>query len=230
MNYLQAITPNPDIPCKPGWCLAYVNQAFGPLPIRYGRAIDAWNASATQHRDMMFPENVWVPVWFSLENEPAGHVALRAPDGSIYSTSDPYGYTPHHHPSMADLLQTYARNNPLTYLGWTEDVEGTPVITLEDTLSAADAQNIIDSVQAMFNHAVDERLLKEMPGRVWSEPIDYRNPVTGELVPKGTTPETVLSYVDTNTAKLLTSENILSSIPDNLAQQVLDGLVERLKK
>jgi hypothetical protein len=29
---------------------------------------------------------------------------------------------------LAHLLNAYARYNPLTYLGWTEDVEGTPVV------------------------------------------------------------------------------------------------------
>ncbi|MGM9473196.1 hypothetical protein ACS5PJ_14475 [Pseudarthrobacter sp. YS3] len=125
MTYSQVITPNPDIPCKPGWCLAYVNEAFGVRKV-YGSATAAWNGSSTKHRDYDFPAGYWVPVWFHLANEPNGHVALLAPDGSVYSTSDD-STTPHHHPDLADLIAYYWRN-PLTYLGWTEDVEGTPVI------------------------------------------------------------------------------------------------------
>lgn len=123
----QIITPNPNIPCKPGWCLAYVNEAFG-VPKRFGSATAAWFGSSTQHTDENFPAGVWLPVWYALANEPAGHVVLRAPDGSCYSTSD-LSNTPHHHPNLAHLESYYAYYGmTLTYRGWTEDVEGTPVI------------------------------------------------------------------------------------------------------
>lgn len=127
----QLITPNPNIPCKPGWCLEYVNNAFD-VPIRYGSATAAWEGSTTQHRDRNFPAGVWHPVWYGLVNEPAGHVVLRAPNGNVYSTSD-LGNTPHLHPDLADLEAYYAYYGmTLTYRGWTEDVEGTPVISLGD--------------------------------------------------------------------------------------------------
>lgn len=124
----QMISPNPNIPCQPGWCLAYVNEAFG-VPKRFGTATAAWQASTTQHRDRDFPAGVWLPVWYGLANEPAGHVVLRAPDGSCYSTSD-LTNTPYHHPDLAHLEAFYAYYGmTLTYRGWTEDVEGTAVIS-----------------------------------------------------------------------------------------------------
>jgi len=124
----QLVTPNPNIPCQPGWCLQYVRQAFN-LPAAYPTATAAWEASASKHRDRNFPAGVWLPVWFSLANEPAGHVALMAPDGSVYSTSD-LGTVPHHHLDLSDLMNYYARYDmTLTYLGWTEDVAGYPVLT-----------------------------------------------------------------------------------------------------
>jgi len=126
VTYIQVITPNPDVPCTPGWCLQYVRQAYG-LPARYSSATEAWDNSTSQHTDWDFPD-CWVPVWFSLATEPAGHVALRAPDGSVYSSSDANTSTPHHHPSLDDLISYYAAGNPLTYLGWTEDVASYPVI------------------------------------------------------------------------------------------------------
>lgn len=123
----QTITPNPNIPCQPGWCLAYVNEAFG-VPKRYGSATDAWNASATKHRDRRFPSGVWVPVWYGLDTTPLGHVVLLAPDGTVYSTSD-LSNTPYHHPSLAHLEWFYAYYGMnLTYRGWTEDVEDTRVL------------------------------------------------------------------------------------------------------
>lgn len=125
--FTQSITPNPNIPCQPGWCLQYVRQAFD-LPARYGSATEAWERSTSQHKDRDFPSGVWVPVWYGLVDEPLGHVVLRAPDGSVYSTSD-LGATPHHHPDLADLERYYAYYGmTLTYRGWTEDVAGYPVI------------------------------------------------------------------------------------------------------
>jgi hypothetical protein len=125
--YTQLITPNPDIECRPGWCLQYVRQTYD-LPTKYGSATEAWEQSTSQHPDTNFPADSWIPVWFALANEPAGHVALRAPDGSVYSTSD-LGNKPHHHPTLDDLMSYYAYYGmPLTYLGWTEDVASFPVV------------------------------------------------------------------------------------------------------
>lgn len=131
--FKQSIAPNPNISCSPGWCLEYVRRTFG-LGVVNPTAISAWNASRTQHRDMNFPSGVWVPLWFQVRGVPEGHVVLRAPDGSIYSTSD-NSTVPHHHASLADLLAYYARGGvnarTLTFLGWTEDVQGTPVLHWE---------------------------------------------------------------------------------------------------
>ena len=79
-----------------------------------------------RHEDESFPQNAWVPIWFSLADEPAGHVALRQPDGSVWSASHPTQTTPVHHESLQDILSYYGER--LTYLGWTEDIEDTPVV------------------------------------------------------------------------------------------------------
>jgi hypothetical protein len=57
----QIVTPNPNIPCQPGWCLQYVRQAFG-LPARHPTATAAWEASTSKHRGRDFPKGVWLPV------------------------------------------------------------------------------------------------------------------------------------------------------------------------
>lgn len=124
---MQFITPNPAIPCQPGWCLEYVRETFGIGP-KYPTAIDGWNASGYKHLDQNIPDGVWVPLWFSLSDNPAGHVVLRQPDGSIWSASSPTATTPVHHTSITDLMSYYGGR--LTYLGWTEDVEGVPVVSL----------------------------------------------------------------------------------------------------
>lgn len=123
----QLISPNPNIPCKPGWCLQYVRQTYG-LAGAHPTATAAWEASPTQHRDRNFPD-AWVPVWYGLDNEPAGHVVLRAPNGNVYSTSD-LGSTPHLHPDLGDLERYYAYYGMnLTYRGWTEDIENVAVVS-----------------------------------------------------------------------------------------------------
>lgn len=151
----QVITPNPNIPCMPGWCLMYVRQAAG-LPARYATATEAWEKSTSQHRDRNFPAGMWTPVWYGLDREPAGHVVWLAPDGSVYSTSD-NSTTPHHHPDLADLEAFYAAWGwPLTYRGWTEDVAGFPVMVPGGIAPQADS---ITPIPEEYNVAdIDQKL------------------------------------------------------------------------
>lgn len=143
----QLITPNPNVWCRPGYCLEYVRNTFG-LPIRYGSATEAWN-NAKQHPDRNFPDGMWLPIFFAIDIEPNGHIALLAPDQSVYSSSD-YGNTPHHHPSIEDLINYYAvyGKMQLTYLGWAEDVAGFPVVSLDsinvDSIPATPAANPLE--------------------------------------------------------------------------------------
>jgi hypothetical protein len=131
----QLITPNPNIWCRPGYCLEYVRKTFG-LPIRYGNATEAWDNSPSQHRDRNFPTGLAVAVWYGLDTTELGHVVLRMPDGSVFSTSD-LRNVPHHHPDLADLEAYYAYYKMnLTYRGWTEDVCGFPVISLDGGIAA----------------------------------------------------------------------------------------------
>jgi hypothetical protein len=152
-----------------------------------------------------------VPVWFSLATEPAGHVALRTPDGSVYSSSDANTSTPHHHPSLDDLISYYAAGNPLTYLGWTEDVASYPVIAdssigyesatitpLEDTLSAAEVDAIV--LESNKQHIETRRIFLEalaaVPGNVLKQPVPYKDPVTGADTGQPTNLATVVGFTD----------------------------------
>ncbi|WP_314325423.1 hypothetical protein [Paenarthrobacter ilicis] len=170
----QMITPNPNIKCFPGWCLMYVRQAFG-LAGLYPSATAGWNAARFKHRDRNFPAGMWVPVWFHLGEEPLGHVALMAPDGSVYSTSDP-GNVPHHHPNLDHLLSYYWRLRP-TYLGWTEDIEGVLVVaapavielssfttTPEGDLTMSGAEEVKEYVQDLAYDGWKDKDGKPHPG------------------------------------------------------------------
>lgn len=230
MSYTQTVTPNPNIPCQPGWCLQYVRQAYS-LPARYASATEAWNNSPSQHRDRNFPEGVWVPVWFSLANEPAGHVALMAPDGSVYSTSD-YANVPHHHLDLSDLMNYYARYDmTLTYLGWSEDVAGYPVITSagitaqgeiitpqEDELSQVDVERIINEITANVEakHLVTRQAVNDARDSVnfnTQQQVEAVGRVTQQLIVDNASPA-----------------DIAASIPAGIAKQVADELAKRLVK
>lgn len=125
----QLITPNPNIACTPGMCLVYVRETFGLGP-KYPTASDAWKASLHKHKNARFPADVWVPIWFTVSDDVGGHVALRQPDGSVWSASSPTETQPVHHTSIEDL-QTY-HGGRLTYLGWTDDIEGVEILQATD--------------------------------------------------------------------------------------------------
>jgi len=205
MGYVQTITPNPNIRCEAGQCLKYVRQTFG-LPGGYPTATAGWNASPTKHRDQDFPPGVWLPLWFSLSGEPAGHVVLRSPDGSIYSTSD-YSTIPHHHPSLSDLMRYYAKYGMiLNYLGWTEDVQDIPIVTpitispesttvLEDILAT-----LTDAEKAKLMLAAD-RVLRylnaptgDIPEKVMALRVDRKGGTRTGTTSLGDT----ISYLDSN--------------------------------
>lgn len=122
---VQLIIPNPQIPCTPGMCLVYVRETFSIGP-KYPSAIANWSASTRKHRNKQFPISTWVPIWFSLSDNPHGHVALRQPDGSIWSASSPTATSPIRHTSLEDIQSYY--DGRLTYLGWTEDVEDVQIV------------------------------------------------------------------------------------------------------
>jgi len=133
----QLVQPNPNITCKPGWCLQYVREAFGIYPGVYPSATAGWANAQYKHPGDLPPRGVWTVLWFFMEDEPLGHVVLGAPDGSIYSTSDP-STVPHHHSSLADLMGYYAYwGLPLTYLGWSEDIERVRVVEVSDSIEYA---------------------------------------------------------------------------------------------
>lgn len=166
MVFSQTVVPDPFIPCKPGWCLMYVRQAFGASAVE-PTATAGWVNAKRRHEDMNFPEGCWVPVWFSLKFEPAGHVALLAPDGSVYSTTHPTNLTATHHPSMAHLMAAYERYNPLTFLGWSEDISG---VTVVEPATISLQSTIIEEVDIMAALSDEEqrellgntRMLKDM--------------------------------------------------------------------
>jgi len=205
---IQLITPNPNIPCEPGWCLQYVRQAFNQ-PAVYGTATEAWEASKTQHRDRNFPPGVSVPVWYGIAKIPAGHVVIRMADGSVYSTSD-LGRTPHHHRDLADLEAYYAHYGiPLTYRGWTEDIPGAAAVVKPEPITLnPESTTILEDILATLNDdektrlmtAVDRviRYLDAPIGSIPEKVFEERLPRKGGTRTGTTSFGDTLSYLDSN--------------------------------
>lgn len=108
-----------------GWCLAYVQSAFGT-----GWAgATAWLGWSTlvqfKHQDRNIPGGVYVPIWFDgyWNGQRLGHVAIWK-DGKIWSS-------PVTHKPYADTwgsIEAVERAYGMKYVGWSEDLGGTRVI------------------------------------------------------------------------------------------------------
>lgn len=158
VTWTQTITPDPLAPVpEERMCLQYVRQTFG-LPARYGSATEAWENATKPHTDRNYPAGVWFPVWWELSTNVNGHVALVAPDGTVYSTSNLAPHPLKHHPNIADVEAYYARyGSTLTYRGWSEDVAGFPVITEKENnrMATLDADDKL-FIQQCVNKAIDQ--------------------------------------------------------------------------
>lgn len=130
MAYQQLRDADMNIGYTGGWCLKYVQDAYG-TDHPYPTALAAWDAEpvATSHGEYP-PLGITVPIYFSLGNEPAGHVAIRLDDGWVASsTLSGYNARPYLHPSIDDLINVYGRyNGGCTYLGWGEHVGSVRVV------------------------------------------------------------------------------------------------------
>ena len=253
----QLITPNPNIWCRPGWCLEYVKNAFG-TPAVYPSATAAWNGSTKKHADRNFPAGVAVPVHYGLTTTPLGHIVIRMPDGSVYSTSD-LTNTPHHHPNLEDLEAYYAYYGMgLIYRGWTEDVEGTPVmvptVTAQSTTtpkakgflmaaSEADQEKAVDYILRYLNAPIGS-----IPEKTWEIPVVHggTHSAKTELVKTRqqvialTNAVTAMSKNPTLNAEQITAavqagfiesaQDVLELIPDEIANDVVNALAARLGK
>lgn len=125
MAWRQLVTPNPNVACKPRYCERYVENTIGRTGV-YGSATIAWNKEANKHTDRSLPSGVWVPVYWSLANNPDGHTALAGPDGRIYSASHPTSTSPVVHSNLAAIEKYYGGR--LKWRGWGENIAGRHVV------------------------------------------------------------------------------------------------------
>ena len=122
-----------------GWCLKFVQDAFG-TDHPYATALDAWNNNygGGNHPNELPPAGKTVPVYFSLGNVPAGHVAISLDDGMVASsTQGGIHSTPYFHQNLDNLIWVYGKyNGGCTYLGWSEYVGTYHVVEWDEPVVA----------------------------------------------------------------------------------------------
>lgn len=125
--YEQLIQPNTNITWVNEMCLLDVREAFGVTNAGFPTAIANWNAnSAVNHPNQTPPSNIAVPIFFTYSG-PDGHVCLWD-NGTIY-TSSAHGkqiFT-----SIQALINWMGQD--FKYLGWSEEIEKTPVVKAVST-------------------------------------------------------------------------------------------------
>lgn len=164
MSYKQLITPILNTAGNIGYCLAFVESAYA-TPHLYPYAFTAWQSAVNKHGDQNFPEGMYVPIYFNymVGNINEGHIAIRQPNGTILSSPWQSGTTQAILPSIAELIRIYSDNgkNPLTYLGWSEDLAG---VQLVESVSDASVQLCAYTPQS----PVKQMLTSAQPTNWWN--------------------------------------------------------------
>lgn len=158
MSYKQLCDADMNVGYTGGMCLEYVQDAYHTDHI-YPRAIDAWNANVGggNHTDVP-PLGITVPVFFSLGNVEAGHVAIRLNDGWVASSTQPGEHgTPYYHKSLDDLIAVYGQyNGGCTYLGWSEFVGSQRVVEFVPDVVTATDDEIRQAYQDILERPADD--------------------------------------------------------------------------
>lgn len=107
--------------CTPGMCLHYV-RTWMEIRLGAASAIQAWRAVPQARRHSFYTPPVGVPVFWSGGSRGLGHVAFSLGGGKVRTTDFPHSG----HVATLDLTEISKLDPALTYLGWTEDLNGVP--------------------------------------------------------------------------------------------------------
>lgn len=133
-TYVQVVTPNVNAPGYSGGCLQYVDDGVNP-PKRQPTAQTSWDyavSTGVAHPNEEPPNNVWVPVYYSIDNGQwagYGHVAWYYSDGKttkIYDSEFGAGMRSTPYSSGAELFQYMGWR--MRYYGWSEAVDGLTIV------------------------------------------------------------------------------------------------------
>ena len=199
-----------------GWCLKYVQDAYH-TDHPYPTALSAWNANYGNgnHPGELPPAGKTVPVYFSLGNVPAGHVAISLDDGMVASSSQGGVHSsPYFHQNLANIIWVYGKyNGGCTYLGWSEYV-GTVRVVEWQSDNATDDQ-IRQAYRDILEREADDGGLAHYR----NYPIDFvrmdlaRSPEKQELEARKAIPKPVITTKTEDTTEVLPFATI--SLPDN---------------
>ena len=179
----------------------------------------------------------WVGVYAHLSRAQL-NVGDRVTEGQqIGLSGGTGGVAPHLHvealvdlnyPTSGGLI--YGRTDPEPFFGSAAIAPQSAPTVQEDTLSAAEVKQIIDATQAM--HDVTRAHLKEtLPKLILDRPVPYKDPITGKDTGETTTLATMAGFADfqaTQTRLNTNAASVAASIPDAIAQEVIDALAARL--
>lgn len=174
----QLVYPKTNIPYTGGWCLAAVETAFN-TPHLYGSATEAWAKAKLKHTDR--PSKISVPIYFSMDSEPNGHIAIHLSDGMVASTSQSGTHVGLYiHPSIDSMIEYYRPYHPtIKYLGWSEDLAGITLVKEESMLT--DINNLKYIYMGIYGQSPDVVLDKNDPAigkdyaTITEKCLDYAN-------------------------------------------------------
>lgn len=137
----QLVNFNYDITYVGGWCLAAVQDGYNSLHW-FATALKQWEAEPNKHYDRP-PSGIDVPVYFSIDGNAAGHIAVLMKNGKVASSSYAGTHRPMAlHNGIDGLIKDYAAGGvTLKYLGWGEHCANLKVIEEKNMSSVYDLNN-----------------------------------------------------------------------------------------
>lgn len=158
--FVQVATPNVNVPAQSGWCLQYVDDGVN-APVRQPSAQASWEyakKTGVAHANEEPPNNVWVPVYYSIDSgfyAGLGHVAWYYSDGKVTKIYDSeYGSKRRSKPygSGAELINFMGYK--MRYLGWSEAVDGKTIVRKD---GKQEAIKLFEEGKMFFVEAVDKK-------------------------------------------------------------------------
>jgi LysM repeat protein len=122
MAWGQLIGVDETVTDQAGWCARFQWKSFYcNSAIDYETSIDCWNGSQSKHPVVEPPAGVSVPIYYSWRD--MGHSATWvAGKGVLSSPGEGYGQ------QWFRSIEECGRYFGASYLGWTEDMAGVPVV------------------------------------------------------------------------------------------------------
>jgi hypothetical protein len=198
--YSQIIQPNLSTVGNVGWCLQFVENAYGTDHIG-ATATDAWNATRHPHKGNP-PTDVKVPVWYSYWEGGVnyGHVAINVPGKGVLSSPYAKDGTQQWFSSIEQCRKVMGCKE---YLGWSEDLAGAQLIRKEAEMPT---EQEVKNRFALIGLTPTPAQIKLYTGRSFDELgtnlLKQSAVMNAELKKKlangAVTKDSVLKYVQTN--------------------------------